>query len=83
MLLYSRRGGEGEFSLMAKKLGSPLVDERSNLAGGVPETRQYKAQFFKNDSTVGQMSDILVLTLPASGAVAGTVQVQTPLLKAA
>jgi hypothetical protein len=83
VMIYSRRGDEKEFTFMAKQLTSPLVDDRANLAQGLPETREYRAQFFKNDTTVGQMSDILVLTVPAGGVVEGTGQVQTPVLKAA
>ena len=68
VMVYCRRGIESQFTLLSKQLTSPLVDGRANLQGGLPETREYKAQFFRNDSTVGQMSDILVLTVPASGA---------------
>ena len=68
VMVYCKRGTESQFTLLSKQFTSPLVDDRANLQGGLPETREYKAQFFRSDSTVGQMSDILVLTVPASGA---------------
>ena len=67
VMVYCRRGAEQQFTLLSKQLTSPVVDDRVNLTGGVPETREYKSQFFRNDTPVGQMSDILVLTVPASG----------------
>lgn len=76
VLLYGRRGEEQEFTLLSKRLGSPLVDARANASEGAPETRQYRAQFFRNDTAVGHFSDIAVVTVPASGIANTTVAIQ-------
>jgi hypothetical protein len=81
VMLYGRRGSETEFGLLSKQLVSPYVDDRENLAAGVPETREYRAQYFRNDQPIGQMSDILVVTVPA-GKAAETAPAPAPVLKA-
>ena len=48
----------------ALKFGDvPYVDTRANLSPG-PETRYYVAKFLGRDTLVGELSDILVVTVP-------------------
>jgi hypothetical protein len=42
---------------------APYVDTRANLTPG-PETRYYVGQFLVRDTLVGQLSDVLVVTVP-------------------
>ena len=48
---------------LARDTESPYVDTRANLTGG-PETRYYVAQFLQKDAVVGEISDVLVVTVP-------------------
>jgi hypothetical protein len=64
VMLYGRRGDETQFTLMAKQIARTFVDDRPNLAAGQPEMRYYQAQYVQTDTPVGQMSDILVVTVP-------------------
>lgn len=70
--LYCRRAGETEFTLLTKQFRSPLVDHRPNLVAGMPEMREYMAQFLRGDTPVGQMSDVLVLTVPVTATLPAT-----------
>lgn len=45
------------------KCPSSLVDTRANLTAG-PETRYYVAQYLQKDAVVGEISDVLVVTVP-------------------
>lgn len=82
VLLYSRRGDEREFVLLAKQLRSPLIDRRENGAAGQPEMREYMAQYFEADEAIGQMSDTTSVTIPAARIVAES-PMTTVLAKAA
>jgi hypothetical protein len=65
VLLYGRRAGESEFSLLSKQFRSPYIDSRKSLASSEPEMREYLAQFFEGDDAVGQLSDTTAVTIPA------------------
>jgi hypothetical protein len=67
ILLYGRRTGEEEWTLLSKQLRSPYVDNRPNLAAGAPETREYRAAYVDVDAAVGQLSDTLTVTVPGIG----------------
>jgi len=51
--IFSKRGNESEFTLLAIDMRSPYVDNRPNLEEGVPEKRSYYAFYFKDDALVG------------------------------
>lgn len=61
--LYCRRANEADFSLLAIQHKSPYNDTRKNATANQPEERQYKAIYFMNDDEVGQMSDIITVTV--------------------
>ncbi|MBC8116178.1 MAG: hypothetical protein H7062_17465 [Candidatus Saccharimonas sp.] len=52
------------FSFLAIDTSSPYVDTRANLVAGSPESRQYQAQYLNGDDPIGQLSDILNVTVP-------------------
>lgn len=60
----SKRGGETTFSFLATDTSSPYVDNRPNLVAGTPETRQYQAQYILGDDPIGELSDLLSVTVP-------------------
>ena len=61
--IRSKRGAETEFTFLARDVESPYSDTRPNLSEA-PETRYYVAQFLDKDTLVGQLSDVLVATVP-------------------
>ena len=62
--ILSKRGAEAAFSFLAIDTSSPYVDTRANLVAGSPESRQYQAQYLNGDDLIGQLSDILNVTVP-------------------
>lgn len=62
--IESKRGSETAFSFLAIDSVPTYVDNRANLGTG-PETRQYRAQYILNDEPIGQVSEILTVTVPA------------------
>ena len=62
--LESKRGPETFFVFQAVDTTSPYVDTRANLTLGTPETRQYRAQYLTGDDTIGELSDVLTITVP-------------------
>ena len=62
--ILSKRGAETAFSFLAIDTSSPYVDTRANLVVGNPESRQYQAQYPNGDDPIGQLSDILNVTVP-------------------
>lgn len=62
--ILSRRGTETAFTFLAIDTASPYIDNRPNLVAGTPESRQYQAQYLSGDDLVGQLSDILSITVP-------------------
>ncbi len=63
--LLSKRGAETAFSFPAIDTESPYIDTRANLMAGSPETRQYQAQYLLGDEPVGNLSDVLNVTVPS------------------
>jgi hypothetical protein len=61
--ILSKRGSETAFSFLAIDTESPYIDTRPNLAPG-PETRQYQAQYILSDEPIGNLSDVLPVTVP-------------------
>jgi hypothetical protein len=61
--VFSKRGSETSFTLLAFDTEPPYVDTRPNLAPG-PETRQYQVRYVLNDQAIGNMSPILTVTVP-------------------
>lgn len=61
--IYGRRGNETDFSFLAVDTSSPYQDNRPNLVAGQAEKREYKACYFKDDTIIGQESDIAVITV--------------------
>ena len=63
--IRSKRGAETEYTFLARDTEAPYVDTRPNLSPA-PETRYYVAQFLRRDTLVGQLSDVLVVTVPGA-----------------
>lgn len=63
MFIYSKRGNEQEFSLLAFVTRSPFTDRRPNLDPERPEERHYAAFFMLNDQPTGDMSAVTSVTL--------------------
>ncbi len=61
--LETKRGNETVYIFLAIDTESPYTDSRLNLVAG-PETRQYRAQYLLGDDLVGEVSDILTVTVP-------------------
>jgi hypothetical protein len=61
--VFSKRGSETTFTLLAFDTEPPYVDTRPNLAPG-PETRQYQFRYVLNDNPIGNMSPIVTVTVP-------------------
>lgn len=61
--IYSRRGGEKEFSFLAADTESPYHDKRPNLIPGQTEMREYKAWYFEDEDIFGQESDVVSITI--------------------
>ena len=68
MEIRTKRGTETEYTFLARDTESPYVDTRANLAAGGngPETRYYVAQYLQKDAVVGEISDVLVVTVPGT-----------------
>lgn len=57
--IFSRRGGENEFTLLESTTFSPYIDNRMKLDPSKPEQREYYAVFFDNVREVGNRSDVI------------------------
>lgn len=62
--LLSKRGAETAFSFLAIDTESPYIDTRASLVAGSPESRQYQSQYLIGDEPVGNLSDVLNVTVP-------------------
>ncbi len=56
---------EGKYTFLARDTEAPYMDTRANLSPA-PETRYYVAQFLRRDTLVGQLSGVLVVTVPGA-----------------
>lgn len=61
--IYSKRTGEDAFSLLTFRSKSPYKDTRPNLIPGTPETRQYYANFVKDDVEHGTSSMVASISV--------------------
>ena len=61
--LESKRGTETEFSLLDKITQTAFIDNRPVLVAGVPEVRQYRAWCIIKDEIIGQVSDVVSVTV--------------------
>ena len=59
IVLESKRGDESEFTLLEKITKTTYTDKRNNLLHGIPENREYKACYFKNDILTGLASSVI------------------------
>lgn len=59
--IYSKRGTEAVFTLLAFDSSSPYVDNRPLLVPGTPELREYKCIYVKNDAEIGNFSNEAVV----------------------
>ena len=63
--LYSKRGAETEFTLLATISKGSYIDTRANLIAGQPETRNYQAWYVVNDVVVGLISAVATMSVGA------------------
>ena len=61
--IYSRMAGPSAWTRLAYDSQSPYIDNRPLSTPGQPETREYAAIGVRADAEVGQMSDIVVVTV--------------------
>ena len=61
--LFSRRGGETEFTLLGYSTQSPYVDNRPKMAANQPELREYYAIFMIDMNEIGLISDSIRVTI--------------------
>jgi hypothetical protein len=59
--LYSKRGDEADFTFLARDTVPPYVDNRSLLAAGKPELREYKCVYIQSDAEIGLFSNEVVV----------------------
>lgn len=55
--IYSKRGSETSFTLLAVDTESPYIDNRANQTPGTAEKREYYAFYFDDDAQIGLQSD--------------------------
>ena len=58
---YAKRDGDADFVFLARDTASPYIDNRSLLAVGKPELREYKAVYVQSDAEIGLFSDEVVV----------------------
>jgi hypothetical protein len=59
--IYAKRDGDADFVFLARDTASPYIDNRSLLAVGKPELREYKAVYVQSDAEIGLFSDEVVV----------------------
>ena len=62
VLIEGKRGSEASWSLVATSIKSPWNDTRAPLVANVPEVRQYRLRYVKDDVPVGEASDVLAVS---------------------
>lgn len=58
--IFSKRGSEENFSLLAEISGNQYPDNRPNTFNA-PELREYMACYVKNDVQIGPASDVVLI----------------------
>ena len=61
LLFKSGRDGDADFVFLARDSSSPYVDNRSLLAAGQPELREYKCVYIQSDAEIGLFSNEVVV----------------------
>ncbi len=61
--IFSRRGNETKWELLASDSESPYFDNRPNLVDGQAETREYKAYYIMHDELAGQESAVYSISV--------------------
>ncbi|HRH03159.1 MAG TPA: hypothetical protein PLI68_09760 [Bacteroidia bacterium] len=61
--IYGRRGFEKEFKFLAMDTFSPYLDNRPKLDVNLSEEREYKVVFIDEEMEVGQVSEIVKITI--------------------
>ena len=61
--IYGRRAFEKEFKFLALDTFSPYMDNRPKLDSNLQEEREYKVIFFDDGDEVGQMSEIVKISI--------------------
>lgn len=61
--IYSRRGFEKDFKFLAMDTFSPYMDNRPKLDSSLTEEREYKVIFIDDEMEVGQMSEIVKISI--------------------
>ena len=61
--IYSRRAFEKEFKFLAIDTVSPYQDNRPKLDSILKEEREYKVVYFVDDKEVGNMSEIIAISI--------------------
>lgn len=61
--LLGKRASEMQFTLLSVVTQSVYKDIRPNAVPGTPEIRQYLAWYFDKDEPVGQISDVVSITI--------------------
>ena len=64
--LECKRSTETDFSLVDKTTKSVYTDDRANLIPGKPEQREYRAWYVVDDDITGQVSDVMIIVVPAT-----------------
>lgn len=61
--LFSRRGTETEFLMLASTTQAPYVDNRPKIVSSQPEQREYYAVYFIDLTDIGIVSDVIKVTM--------------------
>ncbi len=61
--IYGRRGFEKDFKFLAMDTFSPYLDNRPKLDVNLSEDREYKVVFIDEEKEVGQVSEIVKITI--------------------
>ena len=61
LLFKSGSDGDADFVFLARDTASPYISNRSLLALGKPELREYKAIYVLSDAEIGLFSDEVVV----------------------
>jgi len=63
VVVFSRRGPNGVWEMLAIDLGSPYLDQRPLLVAGTPEVREFKLQYYDDAAPVGDFTPVQSVTV--------------------